>query len=1385
MQQTDTELIQRVLTGDDDAFALLVSKYQKQVHALAWRLVKDFHIAEEVTQDAFLNAYKELKNLKEQQNFAGWLSVITRRQCYARLRKKRLWTQSLEYLEQTDIEQIEEVVFSEYVVEERERTAIQAQREVVQKLLTKLQESERTVITLHYFGEMSCSEIGEFLGVSANTIKSRLRRAHHRLKKNEPLIKEALENFKITPNLTENIMREITKTDPIAPSTSKPFAPWFAAASTLVFVLIMLGIGNNRSLLRFQKPYNLDAVSDVTVEIVETPVLEDRILEPDRRRLIGNSQVQRENPVSKQQPDETQLQSTEAGKENSMESYPQWNLPERAKARLGKGGTWSIQFSPDGTQLALSCPTGVWFYDVKTGKELSLIPGQRGSLAFSPDGRFLAKGGDQFQLWEIATQREIPLPDDFSNTNVLRFSNDSRTLVCLGKEGDKIYRYDIEIGKHTEIKLQKESTGLHLIDCALAEGKIAIGNRDGKLELWDTHTGEKLSTLRERGKKIKMPDYFTHTYGAITLEFSLDGKLIAAGNLDTTIKIWDTTSGEELSVLQKTVEGSNMWSVSSIDGKEIVNNPMKNEGYDRPSALAFSPDTSLIACGSEDSTVKLWNTITDELIATFTGHLSNVRHLAFSPDGNILASGSSDGTVRFWDIETKQALQTRIIGHMWIRTASFLGDGSNIASVFSNGIITNWDLKNSEKTTLITKATLEEPLYWMVYRHLVLSPDATKLAIYGIQSNPSEPNYLENILRLTDVNTGQEVATFPRIVADVFSPDGKTAACSGGNTIRLLNMETGETRNIITSDHDEDSDEHKPLIASLVFSPDGKNIVSGTMGGHLQIWRVETGEKLSAFFEETPPKGSMYQEAIRSLAYSSDGALLAVGSTEHLRLIGSAKQRDLKEVVYGPGEYNDTFIFSPDDTMLIVGIGDGRIELWDVVTGEKLTSLDGHTAFARDLKFSPDNKTLMSVGGGNILLWDWDTVLKSARGKDTDNTSEQILPTAAEPTENVLQFVENSSQKLKISDHVLWKGEIYLANEWFDVALEEFTKYLSAADWGFLREREAGTHPSFHRTLFVRIGKAAKDIQDKDGFANMMDEIITYFTDSLSIQLHAHLVLAQFYHDNDMLEKADEHIQLIDSLTADLSTARLSLQSNAYLSLADYYHNSGILDKAEMYIQKIHDMDAELDLNELPQLRFQLDTRFSLAEYYRDKGMDEMADEHIKKTGFVTEDAWMVLGPFDNADGIGYDTAYIPEDITEIDLSVKYDGVDGPIRWKKFTDAELDGYIHLGEQHVDWQVSYAFATINAPDEWDVQFRFDSDDQGKVWINGKEVFSHTKAFMAIVDTYTIPVKLKPGKNSILVKVCNEMGGWGFFLRITSEDGQPFDDLIINSAIQNTE
>ncbi len=282
MKTTDVELIHRILNGDDTAFTELVKKYQKPVHALVWRKIGDFHIAEEITQDTFLTAYQELATLKKPQSFASWLYVIAANNCSTWLRKKRLWTEPLEDT------RLEKATYSGYVVAENERTEAEAQREVVKKLLAKLQESERTVITLHYFGEMSSSEIGAFLGVSANTVRSRLRRAQQRLKREEPMIREALENFQITPNLTENIMREISRTKQVAPSGGKPLVPWVIGVSAVAIMLLMLGF-SNQYLSRFQKPYNFNAASEMKVELIEAPVVLNLEAEPDNRTQLGNA----------------------------------------------------------------------------------------------------------------------------------------------------------------------------------------------------------------------------------------------------------------------------------------------------------------------------------------------------------------------------------------------------------------------------------------------------------------------------------------------------------------------------------------------------------------------------------------------------------------------------------------------------------------------------------------------------------------------------------------------------------------------------------------------------------------------------------------------------------------------------------------------------------------------------------------------------------------------------------------------------------------------------------------------------------------------------------------------------------------------------------------
>ena len=285
MKNNDVELIQRSLTGDENAFAQLVKKYQKQVHTLAWRKVGDFHIAEEITQDTFLRVYKKLAALKDPRRFAGWVYRIAARQCHAWLRKKRIQTQALE---DTDTELIEGGTYSQYIAEEQAKAATEAQRDIVQRLLARLRESERTVVTLHYFGEMTCEEISRFLGVSASTVKSRLRRARLRLKKAEPMIQEALEGFQIRANLTEKIMQEVSRIEPTSPSIGKPFVPWAIAASSLILVVMALG-ASSQYLTRFQQSYNFDAPSEMTVELIDTPITLNLTSKPDVRTQAGKS----------------------------------------------------------------------------------------------------------------------------------------------------------------------------------------------------------------------------------------------------------------------------------------------------------------------------------------------------------------------------------------------------------------------------------------------------------------------------------------------------------------------------------------------------------------------------------------------------------------------------------------------------------------------------------------------------------------------------------------------------------------------------------------------------------------------------------------------------------------------------------------------------------------------------------------------------------------------------------------------------------------------------------------------------------------------------------------------------------------------------------------
>ena len=874
MKNSDTQLIHRVLNGDDTAFSELVKKYQKQVHALAWRKIGDFHIAEEITQDTFLRAYRKLRTLKKPQRFASWLYVIAANRCNTWLHKKQLRKQ---LLRNKGGGRPEKPSYSEYVVEENERISVQAQREVVKKLLAKLEESERTVMTLHYFAEMSCTEIGEFLGVSANTIKSRLRRAQQRLKREEPMIREALDNFQISPNLTENVMREVSRIKPAASSGGKPSAPWAVAASTLAVMLLMLGFGNHQYLARFQKPYSFDATSEMTVEIIDTPIVMNLESKIDVRTQIGsvNTLENDINPGKLLDDDRTTL-STETQAEETMKDYRRWELPKKAKARLGKGRVNHLTFTPDGTQLAVGTSIGVWIYDAETGAEITLYTENSGVYtensgvdlvkrksyinvsAFSADGHTLACGdfNGNITLWDLERRS---LKSTFAGNGrpvkaLMFIEEDTKLAYAIGWGGTRwgndgtagLWNLTDDTHKPIVAALHQTKEELHvafspdgqLLAAACASAYWGKRKEIPAIQLWDVNTEQLLFTVEKQTENIE------------ALTFSSDGKVLASAEASDRIRLWDVESGTLLSTLKAPTS---------------------------PKGLAFSPDSRLLATGGSEGIVQLWDIHTGSTssalrrvwntalarrpIRTFEGGTGNttLNAIAFSPDGKKVVSANSDGTVRLWETDSGNQQFTLAQNPGGISALAF--NGINLSKLYepsgksnhpkgANRTLTSIGLSNSQVFVSVWDIDTGDHISTDMIENrseettskAALSSDATLLV------TENKIGFNEYTVQLWDTHTkrllcvlgDQEESGFECEL--VFSPDGKLVAASSrkDNTIQVWDVPNRKTRCRLEG--------HTTAVYSSAFSPDNKTIITSGWTHKdvkIRVWDTMTGAVLA------------------------------------------------------------------------------------------------------------------------------------------------------------------------------------------------------------------------------------------------------------------------------------------------------------------------------------------------------------------------------------------------------------------------------------------------------------------------------------------------------------------------------------------------------------
>ncbi len=911
MKKDDVKLIQRILSGDETAFSVIVKKYQKSVHALAWRKVGDFHIAEEITQDTFLQAYNKLASLKNPNQFAGWLYVIADRLCRAWFRKRQLQTQSLE---NTDEEILEETDYANYIYEQREETAVMHRRHIVQRLMEKLPESERTVMVLYYLGEMNCKEISKFLGVSSNTVRSRLRRARERLKNEEHIIQETLGGIPLSPNLIENIMRNVGTIKQPSPSGGKPFLPLAALGASAILVVLLMG-ASNQFIARSQPPYSFDAQSESTIEIVDAPVIRNIVAKPDVKNRVGGDTTPGRNR-NKGLPTGTQSMKNSIAQESV-----QWHLPENAKARLGKGKINEIQYSSDGAMLVVATGIGIWLYDTTTHQEIGLLTAHTSAvrdLAFSPDGNILASADDAgtILLWHRSTGAQKVLTRWTRWRSNLVFSPDGKTLAS-GRR-DRIRFWDTVTGE------QKTTfTGL-----PANIGGISF-RPDGKTIVSVTGSGEICIADRITGKPQKTFAVPT-TDPVFSIAFSPDGKMVAFGS-NGNIYLSDLNTGEL------------KWTL-----------PAHQEEVER---IVFSPDGRTLASSSYiDETVRIWDVHTGEHKRTLTGHTGDIAGLAFSPDSKTLASsGSGDGTIRFWDVSTGDETGT-VAGHTdYVYSVAFNPDGKFFASAYADGSIRFWDAETGRHLKTFKKGYEASCL--------VFSLDGKTLA------------YAEGLdIRLQDAGTGEEKMLLTGhkwgMQSMALSPDGDILASGSEDmTIRLWDMHTGEHKRTLSG--------HQHRVYSVAFSPDGKTLASGSDDNTIRLWDVDTGETQRILTghagEFEVDNGPFSVEGVKSVAFSPDGKTLASGGGDnviHLWDIGTGK-REMTLVGHTNGVFS--LAFSPDGKTLVSGSVDSDIRLWDPYTGEHKKTLAGHTDWVRSIAFSSDGKTLVSGSDdGSVLIWEMD-----------------------------------------------------------------------------------------------------------------------------------------------------------------------------------------------------------------------------------------------------------------------------------------------------------------------------------------------------------------------------------------------------------------------------
>lgn len=620
-------------------------------------------------------------------------------------------------------------------------------------------------------------------------------------------------------------------------------------------------------------------------------------------------------------------------------------LADQSIDRFGpvSGPVRALDFTPDGQKIVALANNELHVWDTATRKLLAVhrpvadpkLEPKESLLSFSPGGEFVVSETQApstgffaetienmfnksqiLRVRESATGRLVASFAEHRNfVAAAAFSPDGKHVVSAPLESPiradharvwetasgKLFRDLLEIRPGHAIRPTNFRNFLSFTNDG---GRIVHGSPSA-VRVWDVVSGRPIHTLTD-GASI--------TAAAV----SPDGNRIASASDDKTVRIWDAITGKSVRVLRG-LEGS-------------------------VQSLAFASDRIAAAFGK---TIRTWNMDSEDGVP-LEGHEDPVTALAFSANGRLLASGSGDRMVRLWNPDGQQPFRQARVSSTGDMAFAFSPDGNQIA-IASADNVSLWNLS----LKMLRKMPGHE---WP--SAVAFSPDGSRVATAGGQpasrlSERSDSPAEDRTVLLWDVASGRGLAVLSghqdRVTSVRFTPDGgQIVSASEDETVRVWDALTGALIQTLTG--------HSASVRTLAVSADGNTIATGS-DKTIRLWDRYSGKLIRTIEDEG---------AVTSVSFGVDGRL--VSGSDAVR-VWDVRSGALLAVLRGHDSGISSVGWSPDQRRIVSGSGDSTVRLWDATRYEPVLTL-GAGSQVSDVSFSPSGKEIVAATeGGKLLIW--------------------------------------------------------------------------------------------------------------------------------------------------------------------------------------------------------------------------------------------------------------------------------------------------------------------------------------------------------------------------------------------------------------------------------